>query len=101
MNWLLNFLIKVYNKKEEFLQQSDSLFYKKDCYFYRVKNEKTICVANRSICLLCPLKIKKVDNLDTKDHLNLAIGQIRSDRAYLISIVAITISIFSFILKNA
>jgi hypothetical protein len=98
MEWLFNNLKKLYALKIRIMQQN-KWHYKFDCYFYRVNNDEIICVANKQFCFCCPLKIKKIENLDIKEHISLSYGQIRADRAFMISIIAVTISFLSFILK--
>ncbi len=98
MKWLFNTIQWLYIKKKEFGKKV-GLIYKTRCYFYRYKNNTMHCAANRSICLFCPLEIEKIEKIDIKEHLALSYGQIRADRAFMISVLAIIISLFALIIK--
>lgn len=77
-----------------------AIIYKKKCFFYRVgENGKSYCATNKIICTLCPLYIMKITNLDTKDHLILASHAYRADRAFIIAIISLLISIILLLLK--
>ena len=74
--------------------------YKKTCYFYMLDSKmEPRCSANRKLCLGCSFNIRRIDNLDLKDHLGLAYTRITVRRALLFSILSLVLSIVTLTLK--
>lgn len=76
------------------------LIYRRHCYFYRApQNGEVKCALSRWVCLLCPYAIRKIQDLDTKDHLNVALIGIAARRGNFFSTCALFISLILLVLE--
>jgi len=72
-----------------------------NCYFFL--NNKTKCVWGKMCCFLCSYKIKPIEGMDNrenmKDYVNIVISKNNSKRAFLISIIALIVSLSTLFLN--
>ena len=79
-----------------------SLFiHKTACCFYRkvAPRERSGCVLRRQLCLSCPMYIPKIEGLDLKEHVNVALVAITGRRTVAFSFFALVISLITLTLK--
>jgi len=67
----------------------------KSCYFFL--DYSTKCVWDKKCCLFCSYKIKPIEGMDNrenmKDYVSIVISKSNSKRAFLISIIALLVSL--------
>lgn len=77
-----------------------TLIYRKTCYFYRkTPDGSRICAVNKRCCFTCPLFTRKIEGLDLKDHVNVALVAITARRSVLFSFLALIISMLTLAFK--
>jgi len=70
--------------------------YDKDCVFFRAGN---ICAAHKWICFLCEFRMKKIDTLAVKDHVNLVFARNTLKLSFVFSLLALTISLITLLFE--
>lgn len=70
--------------------------YDKECVFYRVGKN---CAAHKWTCFVCEFRIKKIDNLDIKDYLNLVFARNTLKLSFLFSALALLIALMALLFE--